>query len=149
MKPDGVALILAEIAELRCEVHQLRAALALRTETGRRQPEKTARQVRYDNRRVLLRQLADAVGPISWDTADAVRQIILGELPAPRGQERIVQRLLQDDEAPRSQGRIWSAIRPAELTRLPSGGGSGGLQDIIDHLQRKGDDDVSGSKQRD
>ena len=39
----------------------------------------------------------------------------LGELPPPSGHERTVQRLLQDDETPRSQGRIWDAIRLASV----------------------------------
>lgn len=122
---------------------------ALRGEAEQRRQEKTARQIRYEKRRALLRQLADACGPISWDTAETVRQILLCELPAPHGQERTVKRLLQDDEIPRSRGRIWGAIKPAELTRLPPGGVSGEVQNIIDHLQRRGDDDATGSRQRD
>jgi len=120
---QAVAVLLAEVR-------------ALRGESDQRRQEKTARQIRYENRRALLRQLAAACGPVSWDAAESVRLILLGELPPPRGHERTVQRLLQDDETPRSQGRIWEAIRPAELTPLPPGGVSGGVQDIINHLQR-------------
>jgi hypothetical protein len=140
----------AEFETLKRAVDVLLAEVrTLRGESDQRRQEKTARQVRYENRRALLRQIADACGPISWDTAETVRQVLLGELPAPRGQERVVQRLLQDDETPRSQGRIWDAIKPAELTRLPPSGVSGGVQNIIDHLQRRGDDDATSSRQRD
>jgi len=134
MKPDHIERRLGEILSI---VTELQAEVrALRGESSQRRQERSARQIRYENRRALLRQLATACGPVSWDTAESVRLTLLGELPPPSGHERTVQRLLQDDETPRSQGRIWDAIRPTELTRLPADGESGGVQDIINHLQR-------------
>lgn len=120
MKPDATAVILAALAELQVEVR------ALRTELAMRRQEKTARQIRYERRCARLRELADAVGPVSWDTAGEVAMILSYANKPPKGLERITQLLLQDDECPTSQGRIWAAIRSDdELASLSSDGVSG------------------------
>lgn len=109
--------ILAAIAALHAEVR------ALRTELAMRRQEKSARQIRYERRCARLRELADAVGPVSWDTAGEVAAILSGASKPPKGLERITQLLLQDDECPQSQGRIWTAIRSDdELASLSSDG---------------------------
>lgn len=131
MKPAATAAILAAIADLRGEVRQLRAELA------RQRHEKSAREVRLERRRAMLRQLADAIGPINWSTAKEVRRVLLGETAPPEGLEGIVGKLRRDAETPMSEARIWGAISTEALTPLPPGGVSCGTQWMIDHLQRK------------
>ena len=71
MKPDHIERRLGEILSI---VTELQAEVrALRGESSQRRQERSARQIRYENRRALLRQLATACGPVSWDTAESVR----------------------------------------------------------------------------
>ncbi len=124
-----------EFDEFRAEV--LDQLHALRAELARQRHEKSAREVRLERRHTMLRQLADAIGPINWGTAKEVRRVLLGEVSPPGGMERLVGELRRDAETPMSEGRIWGAISSEALTRLPSGGESGGVQGIINRLQRK------------
>lgn len=133
MPADSVSR--AEFDAFRAEV--LDQLHAMRTELARQRHEKTAREVRLERRRSILRQLADAIGPINWGTAKEVRRVLLGEVAPPEGMERIVGELRRDAETPMSEGRIWGAISTEALTPLPPGGGSHGPQWMIDHLQRR------------
>lgn|GEM_PF-6176441 len=104
--------IRAEIDGLREDV---RALVALVEQLA--VPRKTARQVRRERRHALLRELAEAIGPISWNTADEVEAIIDGRQDPPSGHERIVKLLQDDHETPKSQRGIWDV-----LNALQSGG---------------------------
>ena len=111
----GVALILAEIAKLRLELRELRAALEARPR------EKTSRQARAERRDGLLRELGDATGHCGpWATAGALVLILAGSRAAPVGFERHVERLRADSECPRSQHGIFRRIEGA-LAELASG----------------------------
>ena len=74
-------------------------------------PRKTPRQVRLEKRHQMIVDLAQTIGPISWNTALEVEAIIDGRCAAPKGQERNVQLLQQDPEAPKSEGGIWRVLK--------------------------------------
>lgn len=85
----------------------------------------------------MIRQLADAIGPINWSTAKEVRQVLLEKVAPPAGMECIVEELLKDKGIPKSEGKLWYAISTESLPPLPPGGVSHGPQWMIDRLQRK------------
>jgi len=106
MKSDGVAAVLAAIAELRGEVRQLRTELALQ-----RVREKTPRQLRAERRVARYLDLMEGFdfGP-TWAAAELIARVLAGELTPPDGTERAAQQLRNDPEAARSVRGIYRVL---------------------------------------
>jgi len=69
------------------------------------------RKVRAARAHQLLCQLADAIGPTTWNTALAVRMALTGEDAPPAGYERTVAALKDLYAKAPAQNTIWKALR--------------------------------------
>lgn len=102
--------VLTAIQELRGEVRQLRVELAMALRN-----QKKPRQVRYERRCALFRDLAGATGlGLTYPSAVAIVAVLAGAKPAPLGMERIVEQLRRDPECPHSPRAIWRALAESD-----------------------------------
>lgn len=103
---DEQAGILAAIENIHDELKALRLELALTRVTT-----KSARRVRYERRRDLLKQLSHGLGiDPPYPCAGEIVLILSGKRAAPPGMENIVSTLQRDEECPASIRRIYEAI---------------------------------------
>ena len=123
MNNDAALLRLAQVELDVSDIRRQVAALVRLANLDRVQQaveRSDPRTVRTAHAHRLLCELADAIGPTTWNTALSVRMVITGEDPPPVGAARIADLLIEHYERPPSQATIWRAMKTRQ-TRMEAG----------------------------